>query len=213
MNENYIAQLKSPKWKEKRKQILQRDGYRCQGCYNEKLYNDLQIAIAEGVSPKISGKKYIAANIKNGHFFVEEFIPEQGKDFIYLVPKQIEETARFVSYVAKIKREDLEDLLSAIKSRSFKTFDKWIEFRGLHVHHTLYISDVDPWGYSDEHLVTYCSYCHEEFHQNNTVPILIKMDDGYLVSQTDTLKCRKCFGHGYYYDNNDEDVYECDLCK
>lgn len=36
MNLNYIKHLKNPRWFEKRKAVLKRDGYKCRNCGSEK---------------------------------------------------------------------------------------------------------------------------------------------------------------------------------
>jgi hypothetical protein len=35
----------------------------------------------------------------------------------------------------------------------------------LHVHHMLYIKNLDPWDYKDGAYQTLCDYCHEEWHE------------------------------------------------
>lgn len=34
----------------------------------------------------------------------------------------------------------------------------------LHVHHTKYFKDRQPWDYSDKHLITVCVNCHKSIH-------------------------------------------------
>lgn len=34
----------------------------------------------------------------------------------------------------------------------------------LHAHHIFYVTDTDPWDYTDEALITYCDVCHNTEH-------------------------------------------------
>ncbi len=64
----------------------------------------------------------------------------------------------------------------------------------LHVHHKYYIIDKLPWEYSDEALVTLCSFCHQEFHNQNEVPVYL---DENKLTKLDVTKCTTCNGSGY----------------
>lgn len=66
----------------------------------------------------------------------------------------------------------------------------------LHVHHTYYLYDHYAWQYDDSALITYCSQCHAEFHENNEVPIYIERN-GKKINMNFT-PCVRCNGMGYF---------------
>lgn len=66
----------------------------------------------------------------------------------------------------------------------------------LHVHHTYYLYDSYAWQYDDSALITYCSRCHAEFHENNEVPIYIERN-GKKINMNFT-PCVRCNGMGYF---------------
>jgi hypothetical protein len=63
----------------------------------------------------------------------------------------------------------------------------------LHVHHKYYIADRLPWDYPDEALITMCSKCHYEFHQNNVVDIFDKNGRRMILTP-----CHRCNGAGIF---------------
>ena len=65
----------------------------------------------------------------------------------------------------------------------------------LHVHHTYYILSNKPWDYPDDALITLCSECHADFHQNNRVPIWF--DDTRKV-MANLTPCPRCQGAGHF---------------
>lgn len=68
-----------------------------------------------------------------------------------------------------------------------------VNFATLHVHHNYYIEDRFPWEYDDNALITLCSDCHSETHENNKTPLFDK-HGSILVS--DLPICDRCNGRG-----------------
>lgn len=68
-----------------------------------------------------------------------------------------------------------------------------LDFVTLHVHHKYYIEDRFPWEYDDDSLITLCSDCHSETHENNKTPLFDK-HGSILVS--DLPICDRCNGRG-----------------
>jgi hypothetical protein len=66
----------------------------------------------------------------------------------------------------------------------------------INVHHTYYIKNNLPWNYPDEALITLCSFCHQEYHDNkeNIVPVYT---DETKQKQVPKKTCIICNGSGY----------------
>lgn len=68
----------------------------------------------------------------------------------------------------------------------------------LHIHHTHYSLNTDPWDYSNDVLITLCDMCHAFEHAKKTCPScgekrLLYIDDGREVC----LSCLSAFGEGW----------------
>src|SRR5690606_34273771 len=65
----------------------------------------------------------------------------------------------------------------------------------LQVHHLYYVDRANPWDYPDDALVTVCSKCHRNIHENNTMTVY---KDHTLSSVCQNLgDCYRCGGTGY----------------
>lgn len=64
----------------------------------------------------------------------------------------------------------------------------------LHVHHQYYIVNNLPWDYPDESLITFCNWCHSEFHKNNEVPIYLQKNNELI--EMNYTPCHRCYGAG-----------------
>ena len=64
----------------------------------------------------------------------------------------------------------------------------------LHVHHKYYVKDHYPWQYSEDALITVCMECHDNIHNNEEIPVYLKIDKEIKLP---TCKCAKCNGKGY----------------
>ena len=64
----------------------------------------------------------------------------------------------------------------------------------LQVHHKYYILGKLPWEYIDEALITYCNWCHLEWHQRNKIKYFTTDSQ---VEELDLTPCSNCHGTGY----------------
>jgi 5-methylcytosine-specific restriction endonuclease McrA len=67
----------------------------------------------------------------------------------------------------------------------------------LHVHHKFYIEDKLPWEYDDKDLMTYCNWCHYDFHEKNVIKFYKQEVDNNLTEVT-YIPCKRCHGAGCF---------------
>jgi len=53
----------------------------------------------------------------------------------------------------------------------------------LHVHHIVYLKNMEPWDYDDDFLITLCSECHKEIREVNIKDIIIEHTIKYGVDE------------------------------
>ena len=70
---------------------------------------------------------------------------------------------------------------------------KFLNFVTLHVHHKYYIENKNPWEYDNDALITLCSECHSETHNQEATPLFSK--DGQLLILNLPI-CNRCNGRG-----------------
>lgn len=75
----------------------------------------------------------------------------------------------------------------------------------LEVHHKLYIRDKLPWGYNYDDLLTVCSSCHKEIHDNNEIYVY----DENKRNRINTNPCSRCGGSGHLAQY---DYYQGGIC-
>jgi len=63
----------------------------------------------------------------------------------------------------------------------------------LHVHHKYYVLEQTPWEYADEALLTLCSNCHEELHNDQSVPVY---ETRAKLNEMSLTPCGRCGGKG-----------------
>jgi hypothetical protein len=66
----------------------------------------------------------------------------------------------------------------------------------IHVHHKFYIKNFLPWQYASQDLISYCNWCHFEFHKENKVKIF-ELISGEL-HELNYSTCRRCNGAGWF---------------
>ena len=77
----------------------------------------------------------------------------------------------------------------------------------LHVHHTYYVLDWNPWEYPEVAYLTLCATCHDGKHNRASVPVF---RDRHGVEEGRTLVlCEKCEGSGKVSDFSNFKCYEC----
>lgn len=108
-------------------------------------------------------------------------------------------------YSAIMILEDKEDKRGrVIKQKHDKKI--WLD-----VHHKFYIVNKLPWEYANDDLITYCGYCHEEWHKNNQVKYYSLKMNSDLIEQK-AVTCSKCSGLGYipeYHYYKDGICFDC----
>lgn len=67
----------------------------------------------------------------------------------------------------------------------------------LHVHHTLYVIERNPWNYGDKELVTLCFSCHMKEHEEVIIPVYLKEIDRKISLTPNIISCPKCGGDGH----------------
>ncbi|MHA8088010.1 hypothetical protein [Aquirufa sp. Wall-65K1] len=68
--------------------------------------------------------------------------------------------------------------------------------RYLQIHHNYYVLGTLPWNYDDNALITFCNWCHWEFHQNESVPIYSRQEYEYVILEYHP--CKRCNGAGVF---------------
>lgn len=205
----YQEQLKSEEWKQKRLEIISRDGNKCRSCGRErskymgvslekiKTYEDL---CHEGLSAS-----------KHSNNIKQVFITK--KNMIIAI----------ANYVDSHEIFELEELKFATRWRKpLHQFDRghfeWICFKSnimpydiqmdLNVHHKYYIEGKMAWDYDPKALVTLCQECHQKEHELN--PIFVYDQNGKILYTMEN--CKRCNGSGYipeYYYFQNGVCFEC----
>lgn len=65
----------------------------------------------------------------------------------------------------------------------------------MQVQHKYYVLDKLPWKYPDDALITYCNWCHSEWHQQNKVKVFA---DEQLTTEVPVSVCSRCSGAGWF---------------
>lgn len=59
----------------------------------------------------------------------------------------------------------------------------------LHVHHYFYMKDLMLWEYDEKYLVTFCDYCHDEWHKiSNEIKFNLCIHPSFLLDTLNLLK-------------------------
>nr|WP_315143286.1 hypothetical protein [uncultured Flavobacterium sp.] len=191
---NYIEQLESIEWKEKRNVILERDKSQCTKCRvkrSEFLGFDYEFGVldyrsfsSKGYEIKRTGnfKGRLELTLNNValkcNFHIEDFINVQFDKL--RIAKQWKEQENPLMYKA-------QELVCFIGD----DFDE-DSFFDLNVHHKYYQIGKKAWEYPNDALITFCRKCHHYEHTVNKIPIIdVK---GQIIDFAE--KCNKCDGSG-----------------
>ena len=64
----------------------------------------------------------------------------------------------------------------------------------LNVHHKYYVKNQLPWEYPESALITVCAKCHQNIHENETIPVYSSI----LLKDVENVNyCNTCDGSGY----------------
>jgi 5-methylcytosine-specific restriction endonuclease McrA len=203
---SYKELLEDELWLLKRKEILSRDKNCCQNCQNEQVLEGTSRGLV--VNIKLLDNHVLAIfNASDKRFrphtpkYLLEYSDNDGclrKTNIYLfewLNNEILDSLKGVPIYYSLEPSNDGDLKLAIRAiLKDNSESSYLHINNLHVHHKYYQEGKLPWEYPDSALVTLCWKCHENLHQNESVPYLNK--EG---KQTKILTpCFRCYGAGYF---------------
>lgn len=212
----YKEQLNNDKWKQKRQLILKRDLFRCTNCLNKSLIEKYRISL-QAIGTYQTGRViYVIYDkeTKNTYRcktqYEKSFIKELQNlninlnsiialtagigDFTYLISTLIVDKKLDLKNLSKEQRQNKqEEYLKWNREETYKKF-KWIDTKGLHVHHRYYQIDKLAWEYPDEALITLCWNCHELLHRETKIEIRDLQGNYFDVKKP----CQRCFGAGKF---------------
>lgn len=124
-----------------------------------------------------------------------EYIQQPYNIFIEEVKSlksRIIDTEKMLQIEKKVKEYKIVEIQDFTEDE-IKHFE-WLLVKGLHVHHTYYKINTQPWDYPDESLKTYCWICHENLHKTVKIPVL---DENNKEINRYT-PCSRCCGAGVF---------------
>lgn len=215
---DYEELLKSPKWKNKRDNIVERDKNTCTNCRNVLLFNN---SILCRVHSNLVTSEWQVVRVGEllGRSRYKLFVPTQRfrpleRGYLVLVAplqnveKEFEKSATLIASKNETEKDILIQLLrskigvederfiQAVAVHRESIHNEWKHIKGLEVHHKYYQLGLMPWEYDDDALTTLCWYCHGELHKNGKVPVL----DEYGNNLGEYTNCYRCHGAGTFPD-------------
>lgn len=219
----YQELLLDTNWQEKRADILKRESYKCQDCFNQEyqqifesgliMSNKLKHGTAQNsiVKGKFIIKIWdIKRNVVETSFLELDSLFDLNKSYIAYYETtnnyaNIFALKLFDSSKIELNNNILEIARNGIRGKFTENTqhlisapilksDKWLYVKGLHVHHTYYQHDLFPWEYPNDSLRVLCWSCHEKRHQNKTIPVY--KSDG--TRQGVLTYCFRCHGAGIF---------------
>ncbi|MDI9366388.1 MAG: hypothetical protein QM541_15955 [Flavobacterium sp.] len=222
---SYQGLLDSDEWRNKRDLVVKRDNFCCQRCFNRRLIENHTIYrfLAHRLSI-VEGRSFIVATIFKGGNFNDTFtiflnpdffetIFDNGHQLIFLIDDTLKDENTYLNYTA-IFGFGLNSEVEYNKCKNqndFKSFNNWIDVKGLHVHHTFYQEGKVPWDYPEKSLITLCKYCHEDLHQ--TVAIRVCSSNYLPLEQRIFIACTRCNGTGYIHQYKHVEAGICFACN
>lgn len=103
-----------------------------------------------------------------------------------------------VEQIVKTETVEIKRPLGTIEDT--RLVSKWVEREVdnptfLHVHHKYYILGKYPWEYTDDALITVCSDCHSEIHENESIPVY---ETEEMIDNVNLTPCFRCNGEGVF---------------
>lgn len=217
-NLSYYDQLLHEEWKNKRLEILKRDGYKCQHCQNLKIiklcnpglitrsFQNLSCDLYDLESCKLEAADIYDITYKNlpnysricfyhqvnGRKvvlgYLENLIPVDRNVVATSLDEDSEETINFWNAYYQVDQAKL--ILQNINTEMLE----WHYVFNLQIHHKYYQKGLLAWEYPNQALVTLCWDCHEELHKNSTIP---ELDENGNQLRLLTC-CPKCHGAGWF---------------
>jgi len=109
----YQEQLNSPEWKNKRENIILRDNWKCQSCYNEKL--------KEGCTKEVVYRQSLQSNSE-----VDTFHSLQAR--LGYAPKSVKSARRYLGYFSNSETKHYLELLLAISEKEADYIENHTDF-------------------------------------------------------------------------------------
>lgn len=223
----YTDLLKGQDWKTKRNIILNRDKNLCLICSNHNYLGQLSIGYIKRhdngdllLGWNLSGlRNSTIVDLDNDYRWHMLYIKDRENinfDNLknYVVYFEITETYRSIIAICEVdKAYDQFHAYLSIESNPYRRREffknaKYVQLKGLHVHHTYYQAGKLPWEYPDESLKTVCWKCHEQIHAEQKIPCL---DANYNLIM-DLTPCGRCLGAGYLFDFDHLEDVICSEC-
>ena len=210
---SYSELLQDENWKLKRQIILERDKSLCSNCYNFNHLSDLFVGYIKRKDD--SGELLVGWNISGlRNCTIVDLDTDYNWYMLYITEKEKIDFNKLKNYVVYFEIKDQHRNIVAIceedknyagfhsllskesnpyRKKEFIKFAKYVQLKGLHIHHTFYQEGRLPWEYPNESLITVCWKCHEEIHSIQEIPYLDI--NGKCVRNL--TPCGRCKGAGY----------------
>ncbi|MDD3005871.1 HNH endonuclease [Flavobacterium sp.] len=229
----YNLQLNTIEWKNKRENIIKRDGFCCTRCDSTQsfLKNDFNVQFR--LRQKLNSNSIVyenkpielikkELNIKNITIveipFDNSFCGISDNGILFLVNSDIlKNTPKNELVINRCESEKGERFyVFGQKNCKYSNLEYFIPQIStdrviLHVHHTFYVKDKLAWDYNDDDLITLCNKCHTEVHDQIVIPWYEII--GGELRKLPYRPCKRCNGIGYFpeYKNVEDGV--CFRCK
>ena len=206
----YEEQLNSLEWKNKREEILKRDGYKCQKCTNKNYLENYSLAISCGRvdahTKSFACQDLITLNIS---YIVCHNVYTLIDKGIYILYTE-NDSKNYLMGVIDLKAEIIKSYSGSLDDYTpFNFFEKilskeeilnsletlnWKYLNNIHIHHKYYQINKLAWEYPDDALQTLCWECHELLHKNTKISII----DEYGIYFDQKNVCSRCYGAGWF---------------
>ncbi len=202
----YSQLLQREEWQNKRKEILERDRYRCTatGCHMKEKVNDkYQVSSVIIFDEFLKGKGVIDFRIDNTNkvMLLKTANNEIEINLLVHIPENANHE-KIRIYLVKIP------VGMFMSMKYFADYNFQSSLAKMNVHHKKYIQGHKPWEYNSEDLVTLCEGCHKSVHATTIIPIYSKSGINIDSAQI----CTRCGGAGYlpvYSYHMDGICFEC----
>ena len=229
----YSELLQSEEWKKKREVILKRDKTSCTHCFNYNHLSDLYVGYIKRLKStnellvgwNIPGLRNSSVNDFDTDFRMRMlFISDKDKISFngtknYIVYYEIKDKSRTIVAISEVPTsyEYLENIsnklfikrLNPYRTNEFIKNAKFVQLKGLHIHHTYYQLGKLPWEYPDVSLVTVCWKCHEKIHATQEIPYL----DINGLQIGNLTPCNRCKSAGYFPEYRHVENGICFRCR
>jgi len=195
----YAELLKTEEWKNKRQEILKRDGHKCTKCGKRSTREIDKDTFRSMLG--VSGKT-ISWSVVNSERKLTNSISDSNH-YWFFNPYEKFHSDHSGSYAeCKFTRAIIDGKDCALV---FADKPYWLE-----IHHKMYVLNKLPWENFNKDLTTLCNWCHWDVHKNGYIEAFF-LRDGKLISAKMT-PCYRCRGAGWfpeYVHRKDGICYRC----